>query len=131
MLNIVFNGLKYLLEGLAVSMAVYIISKGKMTYKDTAVLALTVSAVFLVLDVWAPLTGQSARHGSGFGMGYNLVGGSVEKAGLDENNTSQSAGEVTRPYTLVQSDYGHALKAGFNESAEAYNSADLNTLAGF
>lgn len=129
MLNIVFNAVKYLLEGVAVAIAVAIISKGKMQAKETAILALTVSMVFIILDLWAPMTGQAARHGSGFGMGYNLVGGGDDVHGSDSNNERANEDINTKSYVVFPSDYGHTVRAGFNEDAQAYNGDKLNVLA--
>jgi len=51
---------KYLLEGLAVAIAAFVLP-GK-TLKVA------------VLDIYAPSVGASARTGAGFGIGANLVG---------------------------------------------------------
>ena len=147
-MSIVFNIVKYLLEGLAVAMATTIVSKGRMTPKETAMLVLSAAAVFLILDLYAPFTAQGARHGSGFGLGLNmvtgapLVGGSHHDMSGGENMSGGSGEELVtgtnhvikttsndRPYRLVPSQYGHTLTAGFNEHADAYNEEALNTMS--
>lgn len=153
-MSIVFNIVKYLLEGLAVAMATSIVSKGKMSAKETVMLALSAAAVFLILDLYAPFTAQGARHGSGFGLGFNMVtgvplaGGSLHEnmtGGGDPNMCGGGASPELdsgfkteqvnianindRPYRLVASQYGRALTAGFNQNAEAYNEEALNTMS--
>jgi hypothetical protein len=67
--------IKYLLEGLAIALATTIVSKGTLTFRDVALVSLSATAVFLVLDMFAPLTGRGARTGAGFGLGFKMVGG--------------------------------------------------------
>ena len=65
---------KYLLEGLAVAIAAYLIPRKRVDPTEIAMIALTAAAVFAVLDTFAPLVAVSARHGAGFGIGYQQVG---------------------------------------------------------
>ena len=65
---------KYLLEGAAVAVAAYLIPRKKVDVTEIALIALTAAAVFAVLDSFAPLVAVSARHGAGFGIGYQQVG---------------------------------------------------------
>jgi len=66
---------KYLLEGMAVAAAAFYIPRYKSDLKEIALIALTAAAVFAVLDNFAPKVAVGARQGSGFGIGYKLVGG--------------------------------------------------------
>ena len=66
--------IKYLLEGLAVAVASYLIPRRRVDPTEIALIALTAAAVFAVLDTFAPLVAVSARHGAGFGIGYQQVG---------------------------------------------------------
>ncbi len=65
---------KYLLQGLAVSVAAYYIPNKKTDLQEVATIALTAATVFLVLDTLAPTIGQGARRGAGFGIGAAQVG---------------------------------------------------------
>lgn len=66
--------LKYLLEGLAVSVAAFVIPQRKVEIKEIVLIALTAAAVFAILDQFSPSIGISARQGAGFGIGFNQVG---------------------------------------------------------
>lgn len=121
-----------------------------MDIKEIALLGITAGAVFLVLDQFSPSVAAGARHGSGFGMGYNLVsgqtgagGGSYEYFDDGEEEVAEAAVEATAaeaeavvddltvtnpstPYKLVDGMYSHkVLLAGFNEHAKAYNDDSL------
>lgn len=67
------NILKYLLEGLAIALAVYLVSKSTKP-KEIAMIALVGAATFAVLDLFAPRVGSGARLGAGFGLGAKHVG---------------------------------------------------------
>ncbi len=69
---------KYLLEGLAVAVAAFYLPKKKTSLKEVSLIALTAATVFAVLDMFAPSIALSARQGSGFGIGMNMVGGDGE-----------------------------------------------------
>ena len=69
------NLLKYLMEGAAVAIAAFYIPKKKNNIKEIIMIALTAAAVFAVLDKFAPNIAIGTRQGSGFGIGYNMVGG--------------------------------------------------------
>ena len=66
--------LKYLVEGVMVAIAAFFIPQKVMKLEEVAVIALTASATFAVLDMYAPSVGHSVRSGAGFGIGANLVG---------------------------------------------------------
>lgn len=72
--GIVASLIKYLLEGLAVAVAAYVIPGKTMRWQEIAMIALTATATFAVLDIYAPSVGSSARTGAGFGIGAGLVG---------------------------------------------------------
>jgi hypothetical protein len=65
---------KYLLEGLAVAIAAFVIPGKTMKYGEVAMIALTATATFAILDIYAPSVGSSARTGAGFGIGAGMVG---------------------------------------------------------
>ncbi len=64
---------KYLIEGLMVSIAAFAIPKGSLKLEEIALIALTAAATFAILDTYIPSMGVSARSGAGFGIGANLV----------------------------------------------------------
>ncbi len=72
--GLVASVVKYLLEGLAVAIAAYVIPGKTMAWREIAMIGLTATATFAILDIYAPSVGSSARTGAGFGIGANLVG---------------------------------------------------------
>lgn len=72
--DLVTRLIKYLLEGLAVAVAAYVIPGKTMRWGEVAMIALTATATFAILDIYAPSVGSSARTGAGFGIGAGLVG---------------------------------------------------------
>ena len=74
MADLVTRVIKYLLEGLAVAIAAFVLPGKTLKYSEVAMIALTATATFAILDIYAPSVGSSARTGAGFGIGANLVG---------------------------------------------------------
>jgi ABC-type Co2+ transport system permease subunit len=66
--------IKYVVEGLMIAVAAYVIPKKSLNLEEIACLALTAAATFAILDTYIPSMGVSARSGAGFGLGANLVG---------------------------------------------------------
>lgn len=66
--------IKYLIEGLMVSIAAFAIPKRSLNLEEIALIALTAAATFAILDTYIPAMGANARSGAGFGIGANLVG---------------------------------------------------------
>ena len=134
---------KYLLEGLAVGTVAYYIT-GKKSLKDSAMLGLTAALVFLLVDLFAPEVSGGLRQGSGFGIGYGMVGGSptplpwefyhpkgerkAGKAPLTEAFESpeqhqQVSADLNKPYKLKDGQYAaKVLLPGYNEDVTPYNS---------
>lgn len=69
--------LKYLLEGLGIGLAAWIVMRDRVNLSEILIIALTGAALFAVLDTFSPLVGVGARFGTGFGLGGKLVGGGV------------------------------------------------------
>jgi len=67
--------LVHLLEGAAVTGAVYLVTKKALDIREIVTLVLTISVTFMVLDLFAPKIGVGARQGSGFGLGFMQVAG--------------------------------------------------------
>lgn len=66
---------KYLVEGVIVAIAAFVIPARSMRIDEVALIALTAAATFAVLDVYSPGSyGDAARTAAGFGIGANLVG---------------------------------------------------------
>ena len=88
--KIMFNVIKYALEGSAIAIAASIVSKGKLSVLKTVTLAVTASLIFLILDMYAPIIGHGTRHGTGFGLGFSMInapltGGDPDMCGGDQN----------------------------------------------
>ena len=73
--EVVKRALKYLLEGIMVAIAAFLIPDKKRQPKveEVVMLGLTAAAVFAVLDMFAPSVGSAAKQGAGFGIGATLV----------------------------------------------------------
>jgi ABC-type Co2+ transport system permease subunit len=67
---------KYIVEGLMVAIAAFVIPKPGHALKldEIALIGLSAAATFSLLDMVAPSIGSTARSGAGFGIGANLVG---------------------------------------------------------
>lgn len=72
--NLVVKVIKYIIEGLAVAVAAYYIPKNRLNVEDIAIIGLTAAAIFAILDIYSPSTGEAVRLGAGFGIGANQVG---------------------------------------------------------
>ena len=68
------RAIKYIVEGIMVAIAAFVIPQRKMKIEEVVIIALTAAATFSVLDVFVPSMAGSARGGAGFGIGANLVG---------------------------------------------------------
>ena len=70
--------LKYLLEGIAVGVSTYLVSKNKLVLNEIIMISLTAAATFALLDMLAPSVSSGARQGAGFGLGARHVGFGAE-----------------------------------------------------
>lgn len=87
---------KYLMEGAAVALATIVIPQKKVAMKEIIVIALTASAIFAVLDAFSPGISSGARAGTGFGIGYKLVGGEPEPVPVPEREEPLCDSEETK-----------------------------------
>jgi len=71
--ELVKRTLKYLVEGLIVALAAFVIPSKKLRVDECLLIALTAAATFSILDTYLPALAVSARSGAGFGIGANLV----------------------------------------------------------
>lgn len=65
----------HIIEGIAITAAIYLVTQKSLKIKEIAMLSLTITATFLVLDLFAPAVAGGARQGSGFGLGYTQFAG--------------------------------------------------------
>ena len=72
--ELVTRAIKYLLEGLAVALAMKIIAGKKLDIEEILAVSIIAAVTFALLDLLAPSIGLTARQGAGFGLGANLVG---------------------------------------------------------
>ena len=72
--DLVTRLVKYVLEGIAVAIAAYVLPGKTMKASEIGMIALVATATFAILDIYAPSVGASARTGAGFGIGAGLVG---------------------------------------------------------
>ena len=76
--------LKFLLEGLAVSVsAFFILGKKKCDIYSIIIIGLTAAAVFALLEKHSTDIVNGVRQGSGFGIGWNMVGGNAPDSSSD------------------------------------------------
>lgn len=73
--ELVKRAIKYIVEGIIVALAAYVIPKQSLKIEEVVVIALTAAATFSVLDVFIPSMGASARQGAGAGIGLGVIGG--------------------------------------------------------
>lgn len=102
---------KYFIEGLAVAIATSLV-RGNLNIEETLSIAIVATLSMMVLDNIVPEIGENARVGSGFGIGYGLVGGSDESSRyLDNGNLkltvpTQDGLALGREYnTMIKNDY--------------------------
>ena len=69
-----FLVIKYLLEGIAVSVSAYYLTSKKTSIQETVLVGVSAATVFLLLDLFAPSVGSATRTGAGLGIGLNRVG---------------------------------------------------------
>jgi hypothetical protein len=73
--EIIKRAVKYLVEGLMVALAAYVIPQKKMDAGEIVVIAFTAATTFALLDIFAPSISSASRSGAGFAIGSSLAGG--------------------------------------------------------
>ena len=68
------RAIKYIVEGIMVSIAAYAIPNRTLNFEEIALIAVTAASTFAILDTYVPSMAISARSGAGFGIGANVVG---------------------------------------------------------
>lgn len=69
------NLLFRVIEALAITVAIYLVTRRTLQWSEMAMLVITITITFMVLDLFAPRVGVGARQGSGFGLGFMQVAG--------------------------------------------------------
>lgn len=67
------NLILYLIEGIAVAIAAYVIPNRRTKLNEIVVISFIASISFFILDVFSDKVGSGSRLGAGLGIGYNLV----------------------------------------------------------
>ena len=67
--------IKYIIEGIIVALAAYVIPKKSLNIEEVVIIALSASATFSILDVFIPSMGVSARNGAALSIGAGISGG--------------------------------------------------------
>jgi ABC-type Co2+ transport system permease subunit len=73
--ELVKKAIKYIVEGIIVALAAYVIPKQSLRLEEVVVIALTAAATLAVLDTFIPSMGGNARQGAGLAIGTGLAGG--------------------------------------------------------
>lgn len=73
--EIVIRIVKYLIEGLVVAVAAFLIPKTKPSVEEVLTVALIAAATFSILDLFSPAFAAPARFGTGLAIGSHLAGG--------------------------------------------------------
>jgi hypothetical protein len=71
--EVIVRAFKYIIEGLAVAAALFLI-RHRLNLDEILIVAATASAVFAILDTFTPSIGSYMRQGTGMGLGFNFVG---------------------------------------------------------
>jgi len=69
------RAIKYIVEGIIVALAAFVIPKQSLKIEEVTVIALTAAATLAVLDTFIPSMGVSSRQGAGLAIGTGLAGG--------------------------------------------------------
>jgi len=72
--DLLMRVVKYVLEGVAVAIAAFVLPGKTLKVQEVAMIGLTAAATFAILDIYAPSVGSGARTGAGFGIGAGMVG---------------------------------------------------------
>lgn len=72
--DLLMRVVKYVLEGIAVAIAAFVLPGKTLKVQEVAMIGLTAAATFAILDIYAPSVGSGARTGAGFGIGAGMVG---------------------------------------------------------
>lgn len=114
--------IKYVIEGLAVGLAVYLVAGQKSTVNEILLLGLTASVTFMILDLFTSGIGLSARQGTGFGLGFRQIGMGEGFSGQPMDVVASK--EPNYQYTVGQDAYGDTI--GYNAEIQEYGVQSTN-----
>ena len=112
-MNMKSTVVKYILEGLAVAIAAFLIPQRNIHPVEIVMIAISAAVTFALLDKWSPGIAAGTRQGTGFGIGFNIVRGmSGGSAGIEwregfeavEDTVKDTSNNLTVdnvPYDLV------------------------------
>ena len=75
--EVIKRAAKYLIEGFATALAAYVIPRArgiKLGFEEVAMIAITASAIYAILDIYMPSAGRTVRTGVGYGLGFGISG---------------------------------------------------------
>lgn len=67
------NLVKYLIQGIAVAIAAYVIPNRRTNYREVLVISIVAALTFFTLDIFTDDVAKGVRFGAGFGVGLSLV----------------------------------------------------------
>lgn len=67
------NLVRYIVEGITVAIAAYVIPNRRTNLKEVGVISLIASLTLFILDLFSNDVAAGTRFGAGAGIGYNLV----------------------------------------------------------
>lgn len=73
--ELIKRAIKYIVEGIIVALAAYVIPKKSLSIEEVIVISLTAAATFSLLDVFIPSMGAATKNGVGLSVGVGLAGG--------------------------------------------------------
>ena len=70
---ILYDLVKYLVQGLGISLAIYLTNKSINTL-DLLMLSLTICAILIIFNIFSPTISNSVQDGIGLGLGLKTAG---------------------------------------------------------
>jgi hypothetical protein len=67
------NLVKYIIQGIAVAIAAYVIPNRRTNYREILVISLVAALTFFTLDIFTDDISKGAKFGAGLGIGLSLV----------------------------------------------------------
>lgn len=92
--KIVKKIIAYIIEGIAIALVIYAVSKKTMSMNKFIIIAISLILTIGVLDLLAPEISAGAKQGYGFGTGWGLVGGGSGAEGFDNAGVGKNAADV-------------------------------------
>lgn len=67
------NLVKYLIQGIAVAVAAYVIPNRRTNYREIFAISIVAALTFFTLDIFTDDISKGAKFGAGFGIGLSLI----------------------------------------------------------